>query len=141
MSTVAFVVCFGLTLGFIQFPRYLAGRATQVHQWLPGRSKLLSLCVLVVSGPGYMALATNGVDDGLATWLWQTYGVLNFYVLAMLSGPLWFWMLRRDTAMRAVLLSALHWMAYALLIEKWPQRDDAPFIEFARLNFASGGYA
>ena len=141
LSTVAFVVCFGLTLGFIQFPRYLAGRATQVHQWLLGRSKLLTLCILIASGPGYLALASNGVDDGLSTWLWQTYGVLNFYVLAMLSGPLWFWMLRRDTAMRAVLLSAIHWMAYALLIEKWPQHDDAPFLEFARLNLASGGYA
>lgn len=69
MSTAAFAVCFGLALGFIQFPRYLGGQATQADQWLLGRSKLLTLCVLVVSGPGYMALATNGVDDKLATWL------------------------------------------------------------------------
>lgn len=141
LSTVAFVVCFGLTLGFVQFPKYAAGKVEQVNAWLLGRAKLLAVCVLFVSLPGYIELATNRVDDAATTGLWHTYGVLNVYVLALLSAPLWFWILQRDTAVRAAMLSALHWMGFAVLIQNWPPADASPVLEFLRLNFVSGGYA
>lgn len=141
LSTVAFVVCFGLTLGFIQLPRFAQGKGATVKAWLFGRARLLFVCVLVVTGPAYLDLAFNGIDDPFQTWLWRTHGVLNFYVLAMLSAVLWLLFLQRDTARRAVLLAAGFWLAYLVIREAWPDPRIWTSANFVRLHIAGGAYA
>lgn len=140
-STVAFVISFGLTLGFIQFPRWIAGKQQRVVDWLLRRAWLLAICAGLISVPAYIVLWLNGKPDSLATWAFASYNVLNYYVLAMISAPLWLRMLQRDTAVRSVLLAALHWMAFALLIGHWHFDADHPWLEFIRLQLISGGYA
>ena len=140
LSTVAFVVVFGLVLGFVQFPKALGGQHEEVSRWFLGRAKVVGACALLTSLPTYMKLAAAGQTDPMA-WLFGSYSVLNFYVFAMLSAPLWLWVLRRDTFRRAAWLSVVHWLAGFWLLQVWAQDTTGTPLEFVRMHLVSGGYA
>lgn len=145
LATVGFVIIFGITIGIVHFPRYVAGGQQRVARDTRKRALLVAFCAVLASLPFYFELALFADARAAVTarqMLFSMYSVLNYYMIAVLSIPLLLWLLQGSPRRNAVLVSLGLWAASMLLILIWPMSNASPgFLEYARLHLISGPYA
>lgn len=138
-ATTTFVLIFGVTVGFVYYDRFQGPNRARVLEAIQARSRLLALCALVICIPNYIDLWLAS-DFDFHHWLFKTYSILNYYVLALLSVPLWLRVLGQAPLRNALLLGAGYWALALLWLPLWPQDSVLGLREYLRLNLLSGPY-
>jgi Heparan-alpha-glucosaminide N-acetyltransferase, catalytic len=139
-ATVTFILVFGITVGFVYHDRFHSGERERIRFRLLARAALVLLFAVIISIPGYLALWSQGSGDPLR-WLLATYSVLSFYVLALVSAPVWLMMLGRNPLRNALLLGISYWLLSAALLATWSGGDALTVREFVRFVLISGPFA
>lgn len=139
-ATTTFVLVFGLTVGFVHYERYQGPRRAEVLAALYARARLLFLCAFIICVPNHINLLLAG-ERQLSPWLFNTYSILNYYALALLSVPLWLRWLGKTPLRNALLVGGAHWALGAALLTVWPLDPALGVQEYLRLHLISGPYA
>ena len=139
LATTTFILVFGITIGFVYHDRFQGPDRPQVLKAIQARSRLLALCALVICIPNYIDLWLAS-DFDFHHWLFKTYSILNYYVLALLSVPLWLRVLGQVPLRNALLLGVGYWALALLWLPLWPQDSILGLREYLRLNLLSGPY-
>ncbi len=144
-ATPAFVVVFGVTIGFVFLPRYLKGDVEKTRRRLWRRTWLIVLCAALISVPHFVKTATHRPGPGEAAptvwdWVFGTYTVLFFYAIALALLPTWLTWLRTWTTPKALAAGAVLWAGIVIGCQVWPgQTLSGP--EFVRMVLISGPFA
>jgi hypothetical protein len=138
-ATVTFILVFGLTLGFVYYHRFHSLDRQRTFARLRARAGIVLACAIIICIPQYAEVWYVGPTRA-AQWLWATYSVLDYYVLALLSAPFWLIALGRNPLRNACLLSVTHWVLAAVVLCAWPGEGELSPIEFARFVLVSGPY-
>jgi len=101
---------------------------------------LVLICAVLICTPNYITLYFSG-DFVPNHWLFATYSVLNFYVLALLAAPLWLRLIANSPVLRSVWLGAAHWVVGILLSHIWSANGDLGMADFIRQNLFAGPFA
>ena len=135
--TPGFAIAFGMTLGMIHYPIYLAN---------PARARALLHKSALLVGVGMLILAADrwilgllGYPRGAPLGILLVDTVLTYYFLALLTALFWFRAIRgRHTALKAVCISVV-----LILIYSANARPDGSFTgeSFWELNIVSGKYS
>ena len=107
---------------------------------LRARIQLVLICAVLICTPNYITLYFSG-DFVPNHWLFATYSVLNFYVLALLAAPLWLRLIANSPVLRSVWLGAAHWVVGILLSHIWSANGDLGMADFIRQNLFAGPFA
>lgn len=86
LATVAFVVVFGITIGYVYLKKFMEGDAESSINSIYRRARLVFLCVFIFAAPEYINLIVEG-ETNAYVYLRKTYSVLNFYALALFLLP------------------------------------------------------
>jgi hypothetical protein len=131
---------FGITLGFVYHHRFQSCSRAQTISRMRVRSSIVLLCAVLICIPELVGTWSQ-TSAGPARWLWATYSVLVYYVLALYSAPAWLAMLGSHPFRNALLLGVAHWLLAAFTLAVW-ERDQAQGVtEFVRFILVSGPYA
>jgi OpgC protein len=139
-ATVTFVLVFGITIGFVYYDRFHSTERARIRSRLLARAALVLLFAVIISIPGYWELWSEDTVDPLR-WLLATYSVLGFYVLALVSAPVWLMMLGRNPLRNALLYGLSYWLLSAALLEIWDGADELTANELVRFILVSGPFA
>jgi hypothetical protein len=139
VATPAFMVVFGVAVGFVLVPRWVREGPADAARHLRRRAALMFGCAVLVTVPLWARLATAGGADPWA-WAFGLYSMLLFYALALALLPAWLRWLAPRPGRRAVLAGAGLWAAGTALHRAWPQ-GPASAEEFARMVLVSGSFA
>jgi len=157
-ATTAFIIVFGITIGYIYIDKYIAAPGP-VSKKIYARARLLFIYAIIICIPNYINLVIQG-DTNPSHWLYGTYSILNYYAIALFTLPLWLRFLTQNLVRNSLLLGASFWILGYLLLQFWhfddalvfrryeeldlylPENPDhLGFLEYLRLTFISGPYA
>ena len=143
-ATPAFVVVFGVTIGFVFLPRYLKGDVEKTRQRLWRRTWLIVLCALI-SVPHFINMAAHrpGPGEPEATvwdWVFGTYTVLFFYAIALALLPAWLSWLTRWTTPKRARRRRRTWAGSVIGYHAWPG-ETLSAREFVRMVLISGPFS
>ncbi len=139
LATVAFIVVFGITIGFVHFGRFARGQEREVVRSVLERCVLVGVCALIIHIPNLINLYLSGEND-FWRWAFSLYSVLNYYTLALLSVPLWLRAIHSNPLQRSLLLGTIYWMVGAVILEAWAEQP-LSWSELIRMHIVSGPYA
>jgi uncharacterized membrane protein len=139
-ATVTFVLVFGITIGFVYYDRFHSKERVRIRSRLLARAALVFLFAVIISIPGYWELWSEDTVDPLR-WLLASYSVLGFYVLALVSAPVWLMMLGRNPFRNALLYGLSFWLLSAALLAIWDSADALTASELVRFVLVSGPFA
>ena len=138
-ATTTFIVVFGITLGFVYFDRFQKGDRQRITSGLFKRARLLALCSIIICVPNYINLALAG-DWNFFHWMFNTYSILNYYTLALISVPLWLRVCGKSPTASCLVLGSLHWLIGGWVLSIWPLDPSLGLVEYIRMHVASGPY-
>jgi uncharacterized membrane protein len=138
LATVSFILTFGLTLGYVHYERFHSDRARTVTR-LRKRFLLVLACAILTFTPNYAALIAGGETDPIK-WMFASYSVLNFYVLAFALSVAWLLVLGSNPVRNAAILGIALWFSGWALLQVWPSTGQTT-LEYVRVNLVSGPYA
>lgn len=134
VATPGFAILFGLTLGYVYFPRYQTDR-DQAARTLRLGALLVFSGVLLRSGmDNATALLSGEVID--ATLFFNTfYSAILYYAIALLTAPFWFRLILKSTQVyRTILLMMLtSYLLYQLALWLFLEHEQQGFIQLCRL--------
>lgn len=139
-ATTAFLLVFGITLGFVHFDRFQNHHADSITIKLRSRALLLFFCSIAISAPKYLDLALD-FNFQILTWAYRSYSILNYYTLALVTAPIWFRILGKHPFYRGLTASICLWSLACCLLAIWPHDPGKGVIEYIRMHLVSGPYA
>jgi hypothetical protein len=132
-ATVTFVLVFGITIGFVYQDKFHSKDRARIRSRLLARAALVFLCAVIASAPAHWEPWSEHLVD--------PHSVLGFYVLALLSAPVWLAMLGRNPLRNALLCGLSYWLLSAALLATWSGTAALPASELARFVLISGPFA
>jgi hypothetical protein len=118
LATVAFVMAFGLTLGYVYLDKIKKGYAPAVSKKLISRSAIVFACSIVFSSPFYINNILNQETE-LGVYLRDSYNVLCYYALALLVMPSLLQIIAKSIWTNAIILGVSFWLAGHALTLVW----------------------
>lgn len=140
-GTPGFALVFGLGLGAFLLPRFPSQRNAVLSR-MTSSAKLVALGLSVMAGVILLVRFQKGVPIDGQQVAFAFYNVLCYYLLALLTAPIWLPLLARLPAKpltfaALAFLFWLGWQAAGVLITKTPQSS---LLELVRLMSGAGGY-
>jgi len=94
-GTVFFAFSFGIALGYGYWSLFVSGKDKQAMKLLRSRIPIIIVAFFLFSLPNYIGNLVNGKTTS-TDWAVVTSDILFFYFLAVLSSPLWFWIVAKS---------------------------------------------
>ena len=138
-ATPAFIVVFGITAGFVYAKKFREGAAAASRKRIHRRAALVLAAAAILVLPRYTVLADAGTFD-FKTAAYASYSVLSYYVLGLLTLPLWLKLIAKDPMRRAPLLGLGMWLVHLGLNAVWPHDPGLGVGEWIRMHLVSGSY-
>ncbi len=138
-ATPAFIVIFGLTVGFVYFERFRLGARRDITARFLRRAGWLALAAAVISAPQLLDLIRHA-DFRPRPWLIESYSILTYYTLALLSMGLWLRWIAPRPYRRSVITGVLLWTAGTMLAFRLWLFSGETLLEGFRLHLVSGSY-
>ncbi|NEX15344.1 MAG: hypothetical protein C1943_01580 [Halochromatium sp.] len=114
-ATTAFIIVFGITIGYIYIDKYIAAPGP-VSKKIYARARLLFIYAIIICIPNYINLVIQG-DTNPSHWLYGTYSILNYYAIALFTLPLWLRFLTKSLVRNSLILGASFWILGYLLLQ------------------------
>ena len=139
IATPAFIAIFGLAAGLAYLGRFTGDRRRQVTHRLLIRGLWLLPCVLLVRIDRVTMLCVQGEWDPFV-WMLDTYSVLSFYVLGVLSMPFYLRLFQNRGWWWPALTGLTMWAAGTALVDVvWP-KGETTWINVCRMYVVAGPY-
>jgi hypothetical protein len=141
IATPGFAAIFGVTVGLVYLPKYLAGNKNRATEGLLRRSVLVAACALLVAALSFTWRWPPGAMLNLDN-LYASYSVLLFYAIALLTMPVWLRIVAYSPTIIALILAAVFYSLVNLVRDHlWLTSSNQDAAEFVRLVLFSGKYA
>lgn len=119
-ATMAFVVTFGVAAGYVYHSKFHSGSGSRTSKQILVRLRLLVPAAILINLPGYFEIWQTG-NVTIATLVTKTFSVLNFYVLAVLSLPVWLKIAgTRHPISNSLVLGVAYWILAYVFLKAFP---------------------
>jgi acyl-CoA synthetase (AMP-forming)/AMP-acid ligase II/acyl carrier protein len=139
MGTPGFAIVFGMGMGFFMLPGFVEKRRSVTKRLQTSLVLVLTGIVLLAAAQLSVHVMEGGeVDSKHISFAF--YGVLSFYALALVSGPVWlsFFAHRTSPVMWAVGLSLSMWVLWPAAKAVFPVDAQESLLEWPRLMLVAG---